>query len=56
MWKTIGEYCEDENITRSTYNYRVAKGYISQDRLGRDDGNKITVWVGEGKPPKKDES
>lgn len=52
MELTIEQYCIKEKISRAGYHKRVRKGYISQDRLGRNDGNKITIKMPDDKKTK----
>jgi len=49
MELTIAEYCKKEKISRAGYYKRLKKGYISKDRLGRNDGNQITIKVEDNK-------
>lgn len=47
MKLTIEEYCKKEKISRAAYYKRLRKGYISKDRLSRNDGNMIVIEVEE---------
>jgi hypothetical protein len=48
MYITINEYAKKHGITRQSVYMRIKKGHISQDRLGKDDGGKITIYESDG--------